>query len=123
MSRKPCRDTVVICQIRGADGFPTGVENAILAGPLIKRTWCSRRCGLVFESLADDPLLSCRFYSVSRSTYVDQSRELIRRPTIKMSNEAERREWPDKKRSVRNCVCQADIRKRRYRGKAVAETI
>src|SRR5262249_1873839 len=45
------------------------------------------------------------------------------RATIKVAHEAQRSEWSDKKRRIRNRVCQSDTRERCYRGKVVAETI
>src|SRR5262249_9477714 len=120
MGREPCGKALVIREIRGANGFTTGFENT-LAGPW---TACrGRRCGLAFKKLAENPLLSGRSHAVSRSTDVDELRETELRTTIEVAHQAQRREWSDKKRSIRNRVRQTDARERCDRRKAVAKTV
>src|SRR5690348_5551891 len=121
MGREPCRKAMVIREIRGANGFVTGVENTILGGT--RGAWGRRCCGLPLEKLADDPLLARPSQPISRSTNVDELRQTELRTSIEVAHEAERREWSDKKRRIRNRVRQTDVRERRYRRKAVAQTI
>src|SRR5262249_40868856 len=121
MGREPCRKALVVRETRGANGFVTGVENAILAG--IRRAW-GRRCrGLPFDKLTDDPLLARPSDAVGRSTDIDEPRETELGTTIEVADEAQRCEWSDEKRRIRNRVRETDVGERCYRRKAVAETI
>src|SRR5262249_27073784 len=69
MGCQPCGKALVIREIRGANGFTTGFKNT-LAGP--RTACCRRRCGLAFEKLAENSLLSGRSHAISRSPAMKQ---------------------------------------------------
>src|SRR5215510_5691952 len=103
MGRQPRGETLVVREIRGANGFTTGFKNT-LAGP--RTACCGRHCGLAFKKLAENPLLSGRSHAISRSTNVNELRKTELRATIEVAHEAQRSEWSDEKRSIGNRVRQ-----------------
>jgi hypothetical protein len=86
MGRQPCGETLVVREIRGANGFTTGFKNT-LAGP--RTACCGRRCGLAFKKLAENPLLSGRSHAISRSSDVNELRETELRATIEVAHQTQ----------------------------------